>query len=151
MGKYNFEFEKNDYKTPPELYNMALEHFKIKEFDLDTCCTVKNIPAKEHYIDGISDGLKEDWRGFNWCNPPFNECQKWIKKAYTEFIEHGHKTAMLIPVRTETAYWHEYILNNPFMDISKNIVFLRKGYGFINEKNEQMGVFKNALAFVYFE
>ena len=54
---------------------------------------------------------------------------------------------MLIPVRTETKYWHDYILNNPRVTIE----WLRKGYKFLNKDNEEMGVFKNALALVYFE
>jgi hypothetical protein len=90
--------------------------------------------------------LSFDWRAFNWCNPPFNECRKWIAKAYLE-SQKGNKTALLIPVRTETAYWHEYILFNPDVKIE----WLRKGYKFLNRDNEEMGVFKNALAIVYFE
>ena len=54
---------------------------------------------------------------------------------------------MLIPARTETAYWHEYILFNDKVQIE----WLRKGYKFINRAGEEMGVFKNALAIVYFE
>ena len=144
--KYNFEQKRNDYKTPPVLYNMALEHWGIDKFDLDTCCTVENIPANEYCKNGITDGLSVDWRRFNWCNPPFNECAKWIKKAYDEQIK-GNETFMLIPVRTETKYWHDYILYNDKV----KIFWLRKGYEFINpDTNKTCGVFKNALALVYF-
>ena len=145
-SKYNFEWNENDYKTPPVLYEKALEHWGLDKFDLDTCCTVENIPAYRYYKFWLNDGLSEDWEMFNWCNPPFNECRKWIAKAYLE-SQKGNKTAMLIPVRTETAYWHEYILHNPDVKIE----WLRKGYKFFNRDNEEMGVFKNALAIVYFE
>lgn len=145
MGKYNFNWNANDYKTPPELYEKALERFGIDKFDLDTCCTVENIPAKEYCKNGQTDGLLFGWRAFNWCNPPFNECRKWIAKAYAE-QQKGNNTAMLIPVRTETAYWHDYILHNDNVSIE----WLRKGYKFFNQDNEEMGVFKNALAIVYF-
>ena len=61
---------------------------------------------------------------------------------------------MLIPARTETKYWHDYILD-PFGGTNRNHVrvkFLRKGYRFINpDTGEKMGVYKNALALVYFE
>lgn len=146
MSKYNFEWAENDYKTPPILYEMALEHWGIDKFDLDVCCTDENIPAKNYCKNGINDGLVADWQKYNWCNPPFNECKKWIQKAYNERMK-GKATAMLIPVRTETAYWHEYILFNPCVHIE----WLRKGYKFLNRDNEEMGVFKNALAIVYFE
>lgn len=150
MSKYNFEYNENDYKTPPVLYQMALDYYQIKKFSLDTCCTDENIPAMFYYKKGKQDGLKEDWLYHNWCNPPFNECAKWIKKAYEE-QQKGHKTAMLIPVRTETKYWHDHILTNPKIDLNKHVIWLRKGYKFLNRDNEEMGVFKNALCIVFFE
>lgn len=146
MSKYTYKYRKNDYKTPPELYKEALKYFGIEKFDLDACCSDKHIPAKKYYKFGKKDGLKEKWGDVTWCNPPFNECKKWIEKAYCEHLR-GCNIAMLLPVRTETKYWHDYILHNEYVDIN----FLRKGYRFLNNKNEKMGVFKNALALVYFQ
>ena len=135
----------NDYKTPPVLYEKALKFFDLEKFDCDVCCSEKNIPAYNYYIEGEKNGLVEDWFPYNWCNPPFNECAKWIKKAYEE-QQKGHVTCMLLPVRSETRYWHDYILYNPKVHID----WLRKGYSFLNKDNKEMGVFKNALALVYF-
>lgn len=144
--KYNYTKNKNDYLSPVELVNKALLDFNRDFFDLDVCCSKENIPAIHYYIDGQKDGLSELWRKFNWCNPPFDECKKWIKKAYEE-QQRGNTTVMLIPVRTETTYWHDYILYNPKVKIN----WLKKGYRFTNaETMEQMGIFKNALALVYF-
>ena len=147
MSKYNFEQKRNDYETPPELVRMALENFTFEyKFNLDVCCSRENIPANAYYKFGEKDGLKENWAYLNWCNPPFNECAKWIKKAFEE-QQKGNSTIMLIPVRTETKYWHDYILHNKNVDI----LWLRKGYQFINpDTGKQCGVFKNALALVYF-
>lgn len=145
--KYNFEQNRSDYETPPELIQKGLRMARIfTDFECDVCCSRENVPAYHHFINGKTDGLKERWYGLNWCNPPYNECIKWIKKAYDE-QQKGNSTVMLIPVRTETKYWHEYILYNPKVEIQ----WLRKGYRFINpDTNEPMGVFKNALALVYF-
>lgn len=146
MSKYNFEQKRNDYMSPPELVKMALDFKHKKIFDLDVCCSEFNIPADLYYVDGAVDGLKMPWKKLNWCNPPFDTCAKWIKKAYEEQLQ-GNETVMLIPVRTETKYWHEFILNNPKVKIQ----WLRKGYSFINPDDKKpMGVFKNALALVYF-
>lgn len=147
MSKYNFEFKENDYKTPPVLYQKALDRWGIKKFSIDTCCSDEHIPARAYYMGGEYDGLKLEWDGFCWCNPPYNECKKWIEKAYNEQRKNGVKIAMLIPVRTETKYWHDFILFNSRVKIE----WLRKGYKFLNKDNEEMGVFKNALAIVYFE
>ena len=144
--KYNFEQNRSDYLSPPELVNMALEDINKDWFNLDVCCTEENIPALNYYKYDKNDGLKENWSKFNWCNPPYNECEKWVKKAYDE-QQKGNTTVMLIPVRTETKYYHDYILFNPHVKIK----WLRKGYQFLNpETKEPMGVFKNALALVYF-
>lgn len=143
--KYNYTMNANDYKTPPELYQKALKFFNIEKFNCDVCCSEKNIPAIIHFIEGERNGLNEDWEYYNWCNPPFNEAKKWIEKAYKE-QQKGNTTCMLIPVRSETKYWHDYILNNPNIHID----WLRKGYRFLDKDNNEMGVFKNALALVYF-
>lgn len=146
MSKYNYKQNKSDYETPPELYKMALNRLGRSKFSLDVCCNRQNIPAFNYYKDGETDGLKEEWLSFNWCNPPFKECAKWIKKAYEE-QKKSRQTAMLLPVRTETKYWHDYILFNPKVEIK----WLRKGYSFIDAAtSEKCGIFKNALALVYF-
>ncbi len=42
-------------------------------------------------------------------NPPYGrDIKHWIKKAYTE-SEKGSIVVCLIPARTDTAYWHDYI------------------------------------------
>lgn len=128
------------------MVNQALNYKKADKFDLDVCCSQENIPAIKYFIDGQKDGLAEPWEKLNWCNPPFDECIKWIKKAYEE-QQKGNETVMLIPARTETKYFHDYILSNPNIHIH----YLRKGESFINpDTYEPMGVFKNALALVYF-
>lgn len=146
MSKYNFEQKRNDYMSPPELVKKALAVKNRQEFDLDVCCSDFNIPAIHYYKEGEYDGLKNDWYKLNWCNPPFDQCAKWIKRAYEEQQE-GNETVMLIPVRTETKYWHDYILFNPKVKIE----WLRKGHCFIHpETKKPMDVFKNAIALVYF-
>lgn len=42
------------------------------------------------------------------CNPPYNEVKKWVKKCHAE----GKRTTvvMLIPAKTDTRHFHEYIL-----------------------------------------
>lgn len=143
--KYNYTMNANDYKTPPELYQKALKFIGQEHFSCDVCCSERNIPAIIHFIEGERNGLTEDWEYYNWCNPPFNEAKKWIEKAYKE-QQKGNTTCMLIPVRTETKYWHDFILNNPAIHLE----WLRKGYKFLDKNNNEMGVFKNALALVYF-
>ena len=151
--KYHYEMKDNTYLTPPALIERGLQILsiekglgKVDKFDLDVCCSNENMPALDYYKYGEKDGLKENWKKYNWCNPPYNECKKWIEKAYGEQLK-GNTTIMLIPARTETKYWHDYILFNDNVEIT----WLRKGYRFLKPDTlEPMGIFKNALAIVLF-
>lgn len=153
MPKYSYEKNDNTYLTPPSLIQMGLQLLaqeknvfgKVK-FDLDVCCSNKNIPADNYYMCGEKDGLKEPWMKYNWCNPPFDECKKWVQKAFAEQLK-GNTSLLLIPARVETGYWFDYIHYK--RDVI--VTWLRKGYKFLDPKTKQeMGVFKNALAFVLF-
>ena len=154
-AKYLYTKKKNIYLTPPALIERGLQILStykggdclVSKFDCDVCCSQENIPAKYYYKDGLKDGLYSDWKEYNWCNPPFDQCDKWVKKAYNEQLQ-GRTSVLLIPVRTETAYWHNYILYNPNVEI----YWLRKGYKFLDpETKQEMGVFKAALALVLFK
>ena len=44
--------------------------------------------------------------GVCWCNPPYGrEVGKWVQKA----AESGCTVVMLLPARTDTKWFHEYI------------------------------------------
>ena len=48
-------------------------------------------------------------QGTIWCNPPYGrELNKWVKKAY-ETAQQGETVVMLLPARTDTKWFHEYI------------------------------------------
>lgn len=155
--KYNYTQKRSDYLTPPELLQVIFQELNLLGlysgdiFQCDVCCTKKNIPATHHFIDGIKDGLNENWYNLNFCNPPYHECEKWVKKAYDEF-QKGKTTVLLIPARTETKYWQDYILEDGFIAKSNvRVKFLRKGLQFLHPDTKQsMGVYKNALAIVIF-
>ena len=43
------------------------------------------------------------------CNPPYGrELPKWVKKCYEESLL-GTTVVMLIPARTDTSYFHDFI------------------------------------------
>lgn len=44
------------------------------------------------------------------CNPPYGkEISKWVEKAYREGTKDNTIVVMLIPARTDTRYFHDYI------------------------------------------
>ena len=57
------------------------------------------------------DGLHQPWDGIVWCNPPYGrEIGKWVQKAYDENRRENNYIVMLLPARTDTKWFHDYIL-----------------------------------------
>jgi site-specific DNA-methyltransferase (adenine-specific) len=92
----------DNYATPPELYNELNKRFN---FDFDPC------PYNEGEI--LVDGLKIEWGGCNFVNPPYSQKLKeaFVKKAVDE-MKKGKTSVFLIPVSTSTKLFHEWIKPN---------------------------------------
>ena len=98
--------ETNEWSTPQYLFDELNYEFN---FTLDPCATDDNAKCKKYYIIE-DDGLKQDWSNeIVFMNPPYGrEIKHWIKKAYLESLK-GATIVCLIPSRTDTSYWHDYI------------------------------------------
>ena len=116
MAKKDYNSQRDDYKTPPEIYKKLLAYMGMDEFDLDVCCSEHNIPAKSYNDIFFVDGLQTEWVGNCFLNPPFRETIKWVKKAVESVNKYGDNTtvfAVLPGDRFETKFYQECILNNP--------------------------------------
>lgn len=106
MNSVLFSSNSVEWETPQELFDSLNEEF---HFTLDPCSTDLNAKCQKHYTKE-QDGLAQDWSGeIVYCNPPYGrEMPKWIEKCYEHYIG-GGIAVMLIPVRTDTKAFHEYI------------------------------------------
>lgn len=97
----------NEWATPIDFYNALDSEF---HFDLDPCSTDDNAKCSNHYTKD-DDGLSKNWGGRRvFCNPPYGrEIGKWVQKCYEESRKSDTLVVMLIPARTDTAYFHDYI------------------------------------------
>lgn len=43
------------------------------------------------------------------CNPPYSNISEWVEKAYRESQQDHTLVVLLIPARTDTRYFHDYI------------------------------------------
>lgn len=103
----HFSSKRQDWATPQEFFQMLDEEFG---FDLDVCATAENAKC-ERYFTPDDDGLAQDWYGMCWMNPPYgSEIKQWIRKAYEESRKDGVTVVALIPARTDTQYWHDYVM-----------------------------------------
>lgn len=94
-----------EWATPQSFFDALNREFS---FTLDPCSTHDNAKCEKHYTKE-DDGLNQSWGGeVVFCNPPYGrELPKWVKKCYEE-SRHAD-VVMLIPARTDTRWFHDYI------------------------------------------
>lgn len=100
-----------NFCTPKEIYGNILKILKKRNFDLDPCCSKKNIPALNHFIENEKDGLKERWEGEVLLNPPFKLTKDFVKKAYLESRKDNCNVWAILPAdRKRQKYYQQYVL-----------------------------------------
>ncbi len=98
----------HEWRTPPELFQVLDAEFAMR---LDAAATNENALCPV-YLTEDEDGLVQEWAGFGsvFCNPPYGtQIGRWVQKAYEESRK-GATVVMLIPARTETRYWHDFVM-----------------------------------------
>lgn len=109
MGKTDkvlFSSATVEWETPQAFFDKLNEEF---HFTLDPCSTDENAKCEKHYTLQ-ENGLLQDWTGeIVYCNPPYGkDMPEWIHKCYRHFLG-GGTAVMLLPARTDTKAFHEYI------------------------------------------
>ena len=106
--KLMFSSKSNEWETPQDFFDKLNKKFK---FTLDPCCTPATAKCDKYYTSE-QDGLQQSWKNeIVFVNPPYGTIGEWVKKAYEESMDNGATVVMLIPSRTDTKYWHEYIMD----------------------------------------
>ncbi len=116
MNKVHFMSTHDNWSTPVDVYVALDAEF---HFQYDPC------PLGGY---GAVDGLRIDWAQRNFVNPPYSKIKDWVKKAYEEALL-GKTVVMLIPSRTDTRWWHEYVMK------AKEIRFIKGRLKFGEAKN----------------
>ena len=77
------------------------------------------------------DGLKHPWKGTVWCNPPYGRgIGQWVRRALFASVS-GSTVVMLLPARTDTKWFHDYIYKRNNVEIR----FIRGRLKFGGSKN----------------
>lgn len=121
-----FSSKTNEWETPKELFDQLDDEFR---FTLDPCASNENYKC-DYYFTKEKDGLKESWEGETvFCNPPYGRSIKeWVKKAYKESRNKNTVVVMLIPARTDTTYFHDYIYGRSEIRFIKGrLLFIKNG------------------------
>lgn len=109
--------DSDNYATPQRFYKKLDAEFK---FDFDPC------PLRSE-----TDGLITEWNGNIYINPPYSNIEPFLLKAIDELKEgRANKCVFLIPVRSDTKYWHNLI-----MKYASEIRFVKSRLNFNESKS----------------
>lgn len=136
--KVHFSSETDNWATPQHVFDELNKEF---QFNLDPCASKDNHKCPTWY-SREDDGLSKQWIGQRvFCNPPYGrEIGKWVEKCA---MGGADIAVMLIPARTDTKWFHNFIYNKA------EVRFIRGRLKFGDSKNSapfpSMIVIFNAL------
>lgn len=129
-----FSKKSDEWSTPQSFYdNLDLYY----NFVFDLACSKENCKTADGYT--IEDNaLEQDWYqittetdgGWLWLNPPYSKCNEFADKSYSE-MQLGAKIVMLIPSRTDTKWFHNFIYKQEGVTIE----FIKGRLKFSDSKN----------------
>lgn len=106
--KLMFSSKEEKWATPQNFFDVLNEEF---HFTLDPAASDDNAKCEKYYTKD-QNGLAQSWQGeVVFCNPPYGRnVGEWVKKARDEYLLGACTVAMLLPSRTDTKWFHDYIL-----------------------------------------
>ena len=119
MNPVHFSSKSPIWETPQDFFDKLNEEFK---FNIDVCALMENTKCPRFFTPQ-ADGLKQEWKGVCWMNPPYGRgIEKWVKKAW-ESSRTGATVVCLLPARTDTAWWHDYVMKGEIRFIRGRLKF----------------------------
>jgi site-specific DNA-methyltransferase (adenine-specific) len=124
--------ESVEWGTPKDLFDILNAEFA---FTLDVAASDENAKCKR-YFTKEQNGLIQSWAGERcFMNPPYGRAIKmWVSKAWREVKknEGAELVVGLLPARTDTKWFHDYVLDRA------EIRFIKGRVRFVSNK-QQMG------------
>ena len=108
------------WATPQNFYDQ--QNTLWGPFDVDVCADASNTKCPLFFDEAV-DGLRQQWKGRCWMNPPYGRhIGKWMKKAYESGV--GDTVVVcLVPSRTDTRWWHDYAMKGEITFIKGRLKF----------------------------
>ena len=133
----------DSYSTP-----MCVVHWLEKDiiqckFTLDPCAQ-KHTAKAEKFFTTLEGGLKQSWKGYIvFCNPPHSRGQadRWLKKAYTSFVEDGVHSVVLVRADTGTDWFRKWVPQATGVIFTERISFLDPNTGKPSHGNSMASAF----------
>ena len=104
--------------TPDRVYEMIKETWGIERSMMFDPCPING-----------TDGLVISWKDINVVNPPYSLLKEFVAKALEE-ASYGNRTVMLLPSKTDQAWFHDLVYNHDGVEIK----WIRGRLRFVNNK-----------------
>lgn len=117
---------KDDWETPPLLFSNLNKKFN---FVIDAAANDNNAKTSRYFTEK-TNGLTQEWNDTTWVNPPYGRSIiQWVAKAYLESVTNDIVVVMLLPARTDTKWFHDYVM------LAHEIWFMRGRIKFVGAKS----------------
>jgi phage N-6-adenine-methyltransferase len=117
--------EKTDeWGTPQALFN---HYHRIHRFTIDVAASASLAKCKRYY-SRKDDGLRQEWSGIAWMNPPYSLISAFCKKAH-ESAKAGTVVVALLPAFTDSAWFHNHGSHAEIELLKRRLNFVG-GYGY---------------------
>lgn len=135
MSDQHFYNSSKEWEAPDTLFQPLKKEFNII---LDLCASAENTKCKA-FIDRKTNSFSTSWstlldtikvedNAAAWLNPPYGRgIDKWVKRASEEAAK-GATIVALLPARTDTSWFHNYIYNK------HEVRFLKSRVKFVDAK-----------------
>jgi phage N-6-adenine-methyltransferase len=131
MTRANNTTLKDVWQTPQKVINW------LSPIHTDPCAGPNTTIGSQNNYTKEDNGLKQDWHGRVFVNPPFTSKEDWLEKTITESQSSNVQTVFVVtPDSTDTkSWWHKYIAEH-----ADYIWFSEGRISYIDpETGEQMG------------
>ena len=109
-----FSSATDNWSTPQDFFDKLNDEF---HFTLDVCADENNHKC-EHYYTKEIDVLSRPWIGTVWCNPPYGrKIGEWVRRGQISSHIGSATVVMLLPARTDTRWFHDYMYNKSNTEI----------------------------------
>lgn len=118
MNEVHYSSERADWETPQRLFDQLDYEFR---FTLDAAASDADTKVPGRYYTIRDNALVQNWAedahlfglglaGAVWCNPPYGRViGAFVRKGWEE-SQKGVTVVMLLPARTDTSWWHDYVM-----------------------------------------
>lgn len=136
----------NEWYTPPNYINAAREVMGGIDTDPASSAIANRTVGAAQYFDAESDGLKQQWSGRVWMNPPYAQpliadfCDALCEKAKTREIE---QACVLVNNATETV-WFQTLL-----ETASAVCFIKSRIKFLDPEGKPGGAPLQGQAVLY--